>query len=199
MSRTQPLNERIARLTDSSAGPDACWPWLSSKNRWLSPSIQIQKVTRSARRVLWEVVTGNVPEGYSVSDSCGRRDCMNPDHLRLRPMALAKRLWEYIDRTGGPDACWPYTGGKYGIGYGFFSIGAGKRWPAHRIAWQVTHGVIPYGKFVCHRCDNPPCCNPAHLFLGTPKENMQDMLTKERGRHQGNAPRRRSSGSRGTE
>lgn len=51
---------------------------------------------------------------------------------------------------------------------------------AHRKAWEDTHGAIPLGLYVCHHCDNPPCCNPEHLFLGTPQQNMDDAKAKGR-------------------
>ena len=96
---------------------------------------------------------------------------------RKRP--VADRLWEKVDKSGGPDACWPYLDFRDSNGYGSFKLdGAGKR--AHRIAWAITSGPIPDGMFVCHSCDNPPCCNPTHLWLGTSAENTRDRHQKGR-------------------
>ncbi len=72
--------------------------------------------------------------------------------------------------------CWLWTGSYARGGYGQF--GNGKR--AHRVAWEYARGSIPLGLFVCHRCDNPTCCNPEHLFLGTHLDNEQDKDAKDR-------------------
>lgn len=77
--------------------------------------------------------------------------------------------------------CWEAIGGKARHGYVLFYAG-GKRTLAHRLAWQEANGPIPTGMFVCHHCDNPPCCRPDHLFLGTPGDNMRDMAAKGRGK-----------------
>lgn len=85
---------------------------------------------------------------------------------------------QYIEdkKTG----CWLWTGSITTCGYGQINIKY-KRYLAHRLSWNVHNGAIPKGFFVCHKCDNPPCVNPDHLFIGTHRDNMQDMLKK--GRH----------------
>lgn len=93
--------------------------------------------------------------------------------------APLQSFWVNV-RIGDPDECWPWTGSKQRKGYG--TVNRFKRqWVAHRFAWEMMNGPIPEGMLVCHKCDNPPCCNPAHLFLGTNKENLMDCVAK--GRH----------------
>lgn len=101
----------------------------------------------------------------------------------------ARRLvgfWAMVDRSGGPDACWPWTGSTFHSGYGQ-SHRLGEVL-AHRVAWTATNGSIPKeGKnCVCHHCDNKVCCNPAHLFLGSHKDNVADRDAK--GRHYAPGP-----------
>lgn len=98
-----------------------------------------------------------------------------------RTMTLAERFWIKVDRRG-PDECWPWTGVRVGRGYGRIRKGR-KMMYAHRVAWELSRGIIPDGKFVCHHCDNPPCCNPAHGFLGTKADNIHDAVRKGRTAH----------------
>lgn len=92
---------------------------------------------------------------------------------------LDVRLWREVDQSGGPEACWPWVGGPHIKAYGAISHNR-RTIHASRAAWIVTHGD-PGRLYVLHRCDNPPCCNPAHLFLGTHQDNMADMAAKKRG------------------
>lgn len=92
------------------------------------------------------------------------------------------KFWSHIDRDT-KTGCWLWRAGKTGMGYGAFLVD-GKLKYAHRIAWELLKGSIPAGLNVLHNCptgDNPLCCNPAHLFLGTQGENNTDRARKMRG------------------
>jgi hypothetical protein len=98
-----------------------------------------------------------------------------------RPPEVADRFWSHVQR-GGPDECWEWQGFRNRLGYGSAWLGIPHR-PinAQRAAWILTYGDIPSPRVhVCHHCDNPPCCNPAHLFLGSHAENARDMASKGR-------------------
>ena len=105
---------------------------------------------------------------------------------------LEQKIIDYSDRSGGPDACWMWTGALAGRGYGKLrDVGVRRLLYAHRVSWEVTNGPVPDGFCVLHQCDNPACVNPSHLWVGTKKDNTQDMVRKGRGVF--NGPHRRKS------
>lgn len=85
----------------------------------------------------------------------------------------------YVESVTAPG-CWEWTGTKDKHGYGRVRVDQRKA-RAHRVAWEAFKGEIPAGLHVLHRCDNPGCVNPEHLFLGTHGDNMRDREAKGRG------------------
>ena len=103
---------------------------------------------------------------------------------QLMDERASKRFWEKVDRSAG-SGCWHWLAAQDRCGYGKFYIGTdgdGKdvMGYAHRVVWELVYGAIPEGAEVLHRCDNPLCVNPRHLFLGTQKDNVRDMIEKGR-------------------
>ena len=92
-----------------------------------------------------------------------------------------RRFWAKVS-IGQPDECWTWKAGKASIGYGTFCVD-GRMVYAHRYSLELVNGPIPAGMLACHTCDNPPCVNPAHLWVGTHRDNIRDAIFK--GRHPG--------------
>ena len=96
---------------------------------------------------------------------------------------LKERFWEKLPVERDPDKCWEWKGCDNGYGHGQIGSGGkhGKMILAHRVAWEFANDQkIPEGKQVNHHCDNPPCCNPDHLYVGTQADNMKDMARRNR-------------------
>ena len=89
-------------------------------------------------------------------------------------MKLTKKFWDKVEKT---QSCWIWKGAKSSFGYGRFKIN-GKLYSPHRMI--IGEENIPKGLFVCHKCDNPSCVNPTHLFIGSRSDNMKDALKKNR-------------------
>ena len=112
----------------------------------------------------------------------------------------ASRFWAHVSKDGpipehcpGLGECWPWTAARSPKGYGLSDIFRQKlsTVSAHRVAWILSNDqLIPDGLFVCHKCDNPPCCNPNHLFLGTCADNNRDCVNKGRNSFQRVGPAR---------
>lgn len=98
-----------------------------------------------------------------------------------KPISLEEKFWANVEKPNDQDSCWRW-GGHLNKGYGQIHNGI-KAWKAHRASYVINVGPIPDGMCVLHRCDNPECTNPRHLFLGTQLDNLKDMAAKKRGKN----------------
>lgn len=98
------------------------------------------------------------------------------------PAFNAARLWKRIDKSGGEDACWPWTGSRAKSGHGQINIG-GSVFKCHRVTLHLTSSPPSQTHYACHTCDNGWCCNPKHLYWGTAISNVADR--ESRGRRKG--------------
>ncbi len=117
----------------------------------------------------------NLPKQRYCSKRCGGL-------AKRRP--VIDRLRDKLTKLHDPYDCWEWTGATIGRGYGSMKINdrprTNREQLTHRMMWLETIGPIPDGMLVLHHCDNPPCCNPRHLFLGTKSDNAQDAFDKGR-------------------
>jgi hypothetical protein len=134
----------------------------------------------SLREMASDAAVDGPEEGASHPQSRGCSLRAQPPENRVKTMA--ERFWAKVDKSGD---CWLWTGGLASKGYGQVWVGFGKKCLAHRVAWELTHGTLPahesyHGICVLHRCDNPRCVRPSHLFVGTIGDNIRDMHRKGR-------------------
>lgn len=154
-----------------------CWRWKTNSTR---QAFKINGDNVPPRRVMYKIFYGCVPD-VEILVICGNQRCVNPKHLRPQPQ-LEDRFWSKVNKNSSPTGCWMWEGAI--VKYGVIDIGGNQRL-AHRVSWELTYGEIPegegyHGTCVCHRCDNPLCVNPEHLFLGSIADNMKDRNNKNR-------------------
>jgi hypothetical protein len=171
----KPLEKRLwANVKEST--PDKCWPWIGNADQDGYAKIWVNGHNLSVYRMVWQLTYGDIPSNKSIRHKCGNNLCCNPNHLYIDNPH--DRFWAKVN-IKEPSQCWLWTGSVCPDGYGVATINKQHK-RTHRISWELTHGTIPKGKSVLHKCDNPPCVNPTHLFLGTQQDNITDMDAKGR-------------------
>lgn len=171
--------------------PD-CWGWRAKIDRYGNASFSYtaedgRKVSINAARWAWIEFRGPIPEDHKVTNTCGLKSCQNLDHWELKPTNQGKSLWVLYElkfTKGEPDECWPWQDkSRDKDGYGIFSYRLeGKNYTvrATRWGWKALYGSLPDDEMICHTCDNPPCQNPSHWFLGSASVNNADKVAKGR-------------------
>src|SRR5262249_43465248 len=150
--RNGPIPVPFWDRVDMTGGPDACWPWKGGHGTGGPGTVTIKRKHLGAPRRAYYLRLRRLPKGLYIHHYCGQRDCCNPSHMYLSPVArLGIPFWDRVDKKT-PEECWPWLGGRNSGGYGYLSVRQ-KPWLAHRYAYFLHFGHLPNGLLVCHHCD----------------------------------------------
>lgn len=193
----------VERATTNDNG---CLLWPGAKNASGYGLITDNHKGLSAHKVAYELFVGPIAKGLVIRHKCDNKACVNIDHLEtgtqfdnmqdfkkrgkksggyltgpIKKKTVVERFWDRVKKLD--NGCWEWTAGSTTQRYGLFEAGTAKarvRHMAHRFSYELHKGPIPEGMIVRHKCDNPPCVNPAHLELGTHADNVRDKIARGR-------------------
>jgi len=161
---------------------DNCCCWMWKEDVTWAPRFKVNGVRIQPVRILWKYF-GLKPLGDKLIESvCKNARCVNPHHYKLKSRDLLGILENVEVVKNGVWDCWEWQGSHDIGGYGFLRNSNGKNKRLTHFMWESIPNnpkILP-GLVLCHKCDNPPCINPYHLFLGTRKDNAMDMAEKGR-------------------
>lgn len=132
------------------------------------------------------------PERIKTCEQCKMQFTTNESRVRFCSLSCSNRARggmrtaaeKFLSKVSKSDGCWEWQGSRSRRGYGWFSSAAHTyNVPAHRASYELFCSEIPPGLYVLHKCDNPPCVRPDHLFIGTQRDNIHDMIQKGRHRY----------------
>lgn len=159
--------------------------WTGAKGRSGHAQFSWNGKLTTASRFAYQFIKGDA--GKQLENLCGKASCVNPDHWQVKEKkeiepyvapTPEERFWEKVIKTH--NGCWEWQGAKGNkTAHGRFKVN-GSLVGAHRYSYELAHGEIPDGAYICHKCDNPACVNPDHLYAGTPRDNVLDMLRRDR-------------------
>lgn len=170
---------------------DSCWIWQGVFESTY-PILNVGKYSYKPHKVMLSIKLQN-PNIKAVINTCGDKTCVNPDHyIEKKAFELDRDIlniddfppsfwFKFVKRINisDQDLCWNFSSSLDNEGYGRISY-MRNQFKAHRLSYLLHYKELPNNKIVCHTCDNPQCVNPKHLFLGTQKDNIEDMVRKGR-------------------
>ncbi len=185
------VKDRFFKKVAAKPDKNGCLLWLGGKHQNGSGRFWIGTKAYTAHRIAWELKHGPPPPLSKLYHYCGNLLCVQTGHLfvlatgQAPPIHIIKnRFLTHIPDKQNKNGCLEWQGSRTKGGYGTFYLSGGRAHPfrttAHRVAWMLEYGSIPQNLWVLHHCDNPPCVQIRHLFLGTPTDNTSDARTKGR-------------------
>lgn len=189
------IEKRFWGKVCKSADINKCWHWQGAFNKKGYGSVALgdgRNIT--PHRLSYIIHYGPISDALDIKRTCRNKSCVNPNHLiaahkgppkgiipwnKGKGIPATERFWHYVQISEEASSCWLWRGYISKDGYGSFTP---SHIPirAHRFMYKLTYGNIPPKTLICHTCDNPPCVNPKHLFIGTNSDNMKDASKKGR-------------------